>query len=564
MFNKALFKQSCKANGLMWAIITASTCFMLSCVMLISGSGKIGEVKNSIEDTIIEEKIDSSIKENALNNYVLVDDSLAIFDQNVVDEIKNSFLSNYKTAVAGGADPTDPNTALAAYMSTCSTEGAGKVVSSAVETFKSSLETYTLSIDESYDKESSFYTQLCGFSMLTINPNGLSNSEYEKMEEGSSSKVSSGYDFQSLFTVSANDLSYWLTKQEGVNSLAYISGSERSEYRSDLASYSMPIAISYYFNSEDSVTSLVEALSDYGVTREKYDSFGYSYASVKKLCASSIVTFQARYDLEIESISPSSYSSTSEYLKALSDIKLSLISDISKSSLDLLPQDVSDAIEEVGQTDLYSLIVASIFFKMAGLLLPIIYMIMASNNLISSQVDTGSMAYVLSTSVKRNEVTFTQGCYLVLSLLAMFACTSITSVICFSIVDVATTSLTYGKLLLMNLGAFLVLFAMSGINFFTSCTFDRSKHSMSIGGGLSMFFLVCTMLGLFGSPVIPSVVRLDALNYFNYVSIISLFDTISIIDGTLVFIYKLAILFAIGLIGYIVGSIIFKKKDLPL
>ncbi len=564
MFNKALFKQSCKANGLMWAIITASTCFMLSCVMLISGSGKIGEVKNSIEDTIIEEKIDSSIKENALNNYVLVDDSLAIFDQNVVDEIKNSFLSNYKTAVAGGADPTDPNTALAAYMSTCSTEGAGKVVSSAVETFKSSLETYTLSIDESYDKESSFYTQLYGFYMLTINPNGLSNSEYEKMEEGSSSKVSSGYDFQSLFTVSANDLSYWLTKQEGVNSLAYISGSERSEYRSDLASYSMPIAISYYFNSEDSVTSLVKALSDYGVTREKYDSFGYSYASVKKLCASSIVTFQARYDLEIESISPSSYSSTSEYLKALSDIKLSLISDISKSSLDLLPQDVSDAIEEVGQTDLYSLIVASIFFKMAGLLLPIIYMIMASNNLISSQVDTGSMAYVLSTSVKRNEVTFTQGCYLVLSLLAMFACTSITSVICFSIVDVATTSLTYGKLLLMNLGAFLVLFAMSGINFFTSCTFDRSKHSMSIGGGLSMFFLVCTMLGLFGSPVIPSVVRLDALNYFNYVSIISLFDTISIIDGTLVFIYKLAILFAIGLIGYTVGSIIFKKKDLPL
>lgn len=563
MFNKALFKQSCKANGLMWAIITASTCFMLSCVMLISGSGKIGEVKNSIEDTIIEEKIDSSIKGNALNNYVLVDDSLAIFDENFVDEIKNSFLSNYKTAVAGGADPTDPNTALAAYMSTCSTQGAAKVVSSAVETFKSSLETYTLSIDESYDKESSFYTQLYGFSMLTINPNGLSNTEYEKMEEGSSSKVSSGYDFQSLFTVSANDLSYWLTNQEGANSLVYISGSERSEYRSDLVSYSMPIAISYYFNSEDSVNSLVKALSDYGVTREKYDSFGYSYASVKKLCASSIVTFQARYDLEIESISPSSYSSTSEYLKALSDIKLSLISDISKSSLDLLPQDVSDAIEEVGQTDLYSLIVASIFFKMAGLLLPIIYMIMASNNLISTQVDTGSMAYVLSTSVKRNEVTFTQGCYLVLSLLAMFACTSITSVICYSIVDVST-SLSYGKLLLMNLGAFLVLFAMSGINFFTSCTFDRSKHSMSIGGGLSMFFLVCTMLGLFGSPVIPSVVRLDALNYFNYVSIISLFDTISIIDGTLVFIYKLAILFAIGLIGYIVGSIIFKKKDLPL
>ena len=41
MFSKALFKQSCKANGVMWSIITAAVCFMLACVMLISGSGNI-------------------------------------------------------------------------------------------------------------------------------------------------------------------------------------------------------------------------------------------------------------------------------------------------------------------------------------------------------------------------------------------------------------------------------------------------------------------------------------------------------------------------------------------
>ena len=87
---------------------------------------------------------------------------------------------------------------------------------------------------------------------------------------------------------------------------------------------------------------------------------------------------------------------------------------------------------------------------------------------------------------------------------------------------------------------------------------------MSIGGGLSMFFLVATMLGLFGSKVIPSVVRLDALNYFNYVSIISLFDVISIISGGTNFIWKLAILLVVGLAGYILGSIKFEKKDLPL
>ncbi len=564
MFNKALFKQSCKANGLMWAIITASTCFMLSCVMLISGSGKIGEVKNSIEDTIIEENIESLIKEKSINNYALVDDSLVLFDKQFANEIKSSFLTNYQALVVEGADPTDPTTAASAYQNTCSLTSIASIYQNAINNYATSLETYTVSIDKSYDKDSDFYKQLYNLSILTINPNGRGNDTFETMEKGSSEKIKNGYEVSAFFTVCANDLSYWLTSQEGVNTSAYISGTERSSYRHDLASYTMPIIFSSSFVSEDNINSLVEALKDYGVTREKYDSYGYTYASVKKLSASGIVTFQARYDLEAQNITADKYETTEDYLKALSDLKLSLIKDISKSSLDLLPQDVSDAIEEIGQTDLYSLIVASIFFKMAGLLLPIIYMIMASNNLISSQVDTGSMAYVLSTSVKRNEVTFTQGCYLALSLLAMFACTTITSMVCFSIVNIASTSLTYGKLLLMNLGAFLVLFAMSGINFFTSCTFDRSKHSMSIGGGLSMFFLVCTMLGLFGSPVIPSVVRLDALNYFNYVSIISLFDTVSIIDGTLTFIYKLIILFAIGIIGYIAGSIIFKKKDLPL
>ena len=57
LFSKALFKQSCKANGLMWLIITAAVCFTLSCVMLISGTSNISSVKDGIQDTIIESNI---------------------------------------------------------------------------------------------------------------------------------------------------------------------------------------------------------------------------------------------------------------------------------------------------------------------------------------------------------------------------------------------------------------------------------------------------------------------------------------------------------------------------
>ena len=251
------------------------------------------------------------------------------------------------------------------------------------------------------------------------------------------------------------------------------------------------------------------------------------------------------------------------YEKAIEDKTAELTADVSNSLLATLPQEVSDALEEIGKADLYTLIVGSIFYKLAGLLLPIIYMIMVSNNLISGQVDSGSMAYVLSTSTKRSTVVFTQAMYLIGSLLAMFGLTTATGCVCLSLVS-EDIQLTYSNLILLNLGAFLVLFALSGLCFLTSCLFDRSKRSMAIGGGLSIFALVAAMLGLFGSPVIPSVVRLDSLNYFNNVTIISFFDVISIMEGTNTFIWKFIILAVMGLIGYIVGSLRFTKKDLPL
>ena len=69
LFSKALFKQSCKANGLMWLIITAAVCFTLSCVMLISGTSNISSVKDGIQDTIIEELIKSEVKKSSINIY---------------------------------------------------------------------------------------------------------------------------------------------------------------------------------------------------------------------------------------------------------------------------------------------------------------------------------------------------------------------------------------------------------------------------------------------------------------------------------------------------------------
>lgn len=415
------------------------------------------------------------------------------------------------------------------------------------------LQAYILAKAEElgYDEDSSEAQEMLGSVMYALNPNGMFDDFYT--ENGESTPED--YDFMSII----NSIQSGSVDE-------YIKSKERIEYREDRAFDSSAIFLAGNMLKAENVEFLTDALSNYGVTKEKFDSFGYTYDAVKGMAKTSIITYRGRVEYEIELLKEkldNGELTEDEYAVAVKSMQNELASEISSSFLTTLPSSVSEALEEVGKANLYTLIVGSIFYKLAGLLLPIIYMIMASNNLIAGQVDSGSMAYVLSTSTKRETVVFTQSVFLIGSLLAMFGLTTATGCVCLAIVG-EEVGLSFGNLILLNVGAFLVLFALSGLCFFTSCFFDRSKHSMAIGGGLSIFALVAAMLGLFGSPVIPSVVRLKALNYFNYVTIISLFDVISIIENTATFIWKFAILVAVGLLGYVVGSIRFTKKDLPL
>lgn len=604
MFSKALFKQSCKANGTMWAIITFAVCFMLACVMLISGSGSIGEVKNSIQDTIITKEIDSGLGKRALNYYTNAADGLTQFDKlfaaNATDTLTYlTWLSNMPDSTKI-TDPTQYAAAMAQWQAakpTMATE-AGKSIESAVaewqaqkpvqadfdsaEKYAVALKTWSeatpataengvkiaymqavtdlqeyvydkaLAINVAYTRDSAEAQEILGSVMYVLNPNGMFDDFYVKYE----GEAPADYDYMSVIAhIQTGDVA------------EYIASDERTELRNARAESCSAMFLAGNMTEESNVKKIVDELSTYGVTMDKYNGFGYTYDSIKHLANTSVITYRNRLDYELgllaDQYAEGKFADDAAYAKAIEDKTAELAADVTSSLLSALPSEVSDALEEVGKADLYTLIVGSIFYKLAGLLLPIIYMIMASNNLVAGQVDSGSMAYVLSTSTKRSTVVFTQAVYLVGSLFAMFGMTTATGCVCLAVLT-EDVSLTYGNLILLNVGAFLVLFALSGLCFFTSCYFDRSKRSMAIGGGLSIFALVAAMLGLFGSPVIPSVVRLDSLNYFNYATIISLFDVISIMGGTTTFLWKFAILAGLGIVGYIAGSLKFVKKDLPL
>ena len=177
---------------------------------------------------------------------------------------------------------------------------------------------------------------------------------------------------------------------------------------------------------------------------------------------------------------------------------------------------------------------------------------MTANGLLAGQVDSGSMAYVLSTPTKRRTVSVTQMTYLLFSLFSMFALLTVVSVIAVWVVGGNNFAINFSEILLFNLGAFLTMFAIAGFCFMCSAIFNRSIHSMSVGGGLTIFMLVCTILGLFGSSVVPSAMRISAMDFFNYLSIISFFDTVSILNGTLDYLWKFAILLGIGIVTIII------------
>ena len=538
MFSKSLFKQSCKANGTMWTIITVAVCFMLACVMTIAGGSNLSQTKDAIQNTIIKDELDAQISSRSLNYFTLGVEGLEHFDNKFIeestrlqdtDEARKAGEEAAKKATEEGLSPLE---AMAKAIQAVTTYVS-------VNAYKNSVEDYMVyadkvATDRGFELDSVQALEIKGILFQILNPMVQENVYMFDNIYIDNNEEPARYDLEKLISQTPE---------------------QRSIYRQEYSAKNSVIVLAANMIKEENVNLILNELSNYGVTFEDYKEFGYTdYAKVNDVAATTLVDFRANLAYRLDNIKEG---------ETIESIVNELTKECTKSLLASLPEEVSIALDEIGQADLYGTLVGSIFFKMAGLLLPIIYMIMTSNNLIAGQVDSGSMAYILSTGTKRRTVIFTQALYLVGSLFAMFACTTITSVICLACVDVAT-DLTYGKLLLINLGAFIVMFAMSGICFLTSCWFNRSKRSMAIGGGLNMFFLVATMLGLFGSPVLPSIVRMDALNAFNYVSIISLFDVVNILEGGMMFLWKLGILLALGIVCYAIGGTKFVKKDLPL
>ena len=540
MINRALFKQSCKANWVKWLSVTIATCTMLAIVIIVLGNLGINDIRDSLKDVFTQADQEAVLKENSVDSYDLYLTSVDGSNQIVVGigQMFDSYdkaKEEYETATGSPAT----GDALVAIQT--------QIAQGMVSQFEGMLEGTGFTSEQlqelivgqlaAYDSDPAAETNFINLIKMFL-PNMLpqqiaSQAKEQALANGATEEEATATEEQvlALATVAVNDY----VTQSGSPTFVY----STALFESNAAQYVNQMMYDQVYNLQ--ISQGVEE-----------DEANINATAVKVISNTAISTYQLwQHEYSADG-------SLTDDEKALAK------TEATKSISDQIPEKVSEALEELGNMDMYGLIIGSIFYRIAGLLLPMVFVIMVANGLLAGQVDSGSMAYVLSTPTKRRTVTVTQMAYMLWALLSMFAIVTAVSVVSVWIVGGNNFAINFAEILLFNLGAFLTMFAFAGFCFMCSAIFNRSKYSMSIGGGLTIFMLVCTILGLFGSDVVPSAMRIEAMNFFNYLSIITFFDTTSILAGSLSYLWKFAILAGIGIVTFIVGVFTFDKKDLPL
>lgn len=303
-----------------------------------------------------------------------------------------------------------------------------------------------------------------------------------------------------------------------------------------------------------------------------YDTvFDMMSAQSEELNLSSAGFAEAADTLSGSEIGLDSYISNFEYVYALGSVKGCFsgddldIEEMMSNMLNMMGIS-SDLVENMGEMDT-STMLNQMYFTVMSLLPILLFIIFAGNALVVDQVDKGSMAYILSTPTKRSAVVITQAIYMIVTPLIMVGCGFVTKLIACSVfvgeVDVAKYAALYG-------GLYLLTEAMASICYLASCIFNLSKHALALGGGLNVWFFICSLLGMFGSENMVSVgIGVEELGMFNRVSLVGLFDIDALgtigsgaVDNS--FVPKLIALAAVAIVCYVVGAVRFQKKDLPL
>lgn len=186
------------------------------------------------------------------------------------------------------------------------------------------------------------------------------------------------------------------------------------------------------------------------------------------------------------------------------------------------------------------------------LIFPMVFCILRGNALIAKYVDKGSMVSLAAAPVKRYTIALTQMTVLISGIMLLIFYSTIVELICAE--SAFPGELDATDFFMLNGGLLCLHLFIGGICFLFSCIFSDTKYSVACGAGIPAFMYVLQMLANVGGDA-------EKAKYFTF---FTLFDPDNIIAGESRAIAAALVLFAGAVVLYIMGIVIFERKDLHI
>ncbi len=239
---------------------------------------------------------------------------------------------------------------------------------------------------------------------------------------------------------------------------------------------------------------------------------------------------------------------------------MAMMSAVVTIAIDAIQTDLNESMDP-------SVILNTMYYKVIILIPVFLLVVVVANALVSSQVDHGSMAYILSTPTERRAVALTHVMFLLLSpLVVMGIVCGVKCVLNEQIAGDSDAAVTIVKFA----GIYVLTEAIAAVCFLGSCLFNHSNRALIFGGGITVWCFIASLLGVFGAEELVEMgVGIEQLDIFNQMTLVGLLDmpameTVVSNEVNYDFLWKLGVLAGVSVVSYLLGALRFCKKDLPL
>ena len=224
-------------------------------------------------------------------------------------------------------------------------------------------------------------------------------------------------------------------------------------------------------------------------------------------------------------------------------------------SLTAMAQSMPELFAAFGMLDVGATLIDFLTNYLYGFLFivfPLVFAILLANHLMARYVDRGSMAYLLSTPNSRAKIVRTQMFCMILNL---FLLVLFVTGLCIMVSELMFSGqLPIKSFLMVNVGLYGLLLFFGSLCFCSSCIFTEIKLAVGVGAGLSIVFVMIQMLSQVS----------DKFSVLAYITPLALFDIQEIILGNINAILAFCILYAAAIVLFIIGGLVFCKKDLSI